>query len=272
MDITSTVNVITNRLLCDAVENGSSRVIRRRTAALTESDYLRRSRPMCLDPMTNAMPGVFSITENGLAALAEYKGDEGYLLRPSSPPEITFIRHELLVSAKQLTLMKAISIQDKVQLVRTIREGHVVNLDEPDPAHQRTLRMDLSNGRPLYCHPDMAFVLQVGTAQVAYCVEVESGTNGAKRKVARCWQGYYHLSKTGRYIRLFPHVTKHPFGVLAIAPTRGYRDQMRKAMVDKPGRELWLFAAEQDLTPETFLFEPVWYACNSKTPIPLINQ
>ena len=274
LEITSVTNVITRRQLQDHCLDGvKDRQVRRSCQRLSSRGLLRRMSPVFADPTATAACYAYSITENGLHVLAEQMGDPSVLLRPSSPPPAPLMRHELVTTQIQLTLMKAVARSTSVELVRQLRRGHIVNPEEPDTAKRTSLRFELSNGKPLFCEPDYAFVLQSGAARVGYCLETETGANGAKRKIARSHQGYaaFADSEFNRYAVLFPDVTKGPFLVLAVAPTAGYRDQMRQAIADKPARALWRFAAYGDLNAESFLFQPVWFLHDQSEPMPLLN-
>ena len=55
----------------------------------------------------------------------------------------------------------------------------------------------------------------------------------------------------------FPQATD--FRVLAICPNAGWRDMLVQEMRQKPGAELWLFCAIQDVTVEKFLHEPIFF-------------
>ena len=58
--------------------------------------------------------------------------------------------------------------------------------------------------------------------------------------------------------------------MLLVAPTARRRDALRKAIAGKPGAELWKFVATTDLTPGSFLNEPIIYACHGD-PMPLVK-
>lgn len=275
LQVTSLVNVATRRQLQSYCEGDhKDRQMRRSCERLSRRDLLRRSSPIYADPLSNSAAYVYSSTENGLYAQAEQSGDPTILLRPHSPPETNLVRHEILVTETQLILMKSVEAEPDVELVRPLRRGHIINPEEPDQTKHRTFTFDLSNGKPLYCEPDFAFELKYHSARVGFCMELETGANGAKRKIARCHQGYEALADQSnqRFAELFPEVTKGPFIILAVAPTAGYRDAMRKAIADKPTAGLWRFAVLRDLNPQSFLFEPIWYRHDMKNPVTLLNR
>lgn len=275
LELTSKVTIASRRQYQWFHEgNQKDRQMRRSCERLSRRGLLRRSSPVYVDPLSNSAAYVYSSTENGLHVLAEQLGDPSVLLSPHSPPETTLVRHEILVTEIQLTLMKAVEAVTDVELLRPLRRGHIINPDEQDETKHRTFTFDLSNGKPLFCEPDFAFELKYHSARVGFCMELETGSNGAKRKIARCHQGYAALADETqqRFVELFPEVTKGPFIILAVAPTPGYRDAMRKAITDKPTAHLWRFAAFRDLSLQSFLFEPIWYRHDMKTPVTLLNR
>lgn len=275
LDIASLVTVATRRQFQNLCEDGhKDRQMRRSCERLTRRGYLRRSSPLYADPFSNAATFFYSCTANGLHVLAEQLGDPSVLLRPSSAPETVLARHEIYVTELQSILMKAVEREPNVSMVRQLRRGHIINPFEPDDSKHRTFRFDLSNGKPLFCEPDFVFELQYHSARVGFCLELETGSNGAKRKIARCHQGYAAFAdeSQNRYLELFPSVTKGPFLILAVAPTPGYREAMRKAIAGKPAEKLWRFAFMGDLTPQSFLFDPVWHLHDQKEPTALLKR
>ena len=60
------------------------------------------------------------------------------------------------------------------------------------------------------------------------------------------------------------------FSVILIAPIYRRRDALRKAIKEKHGADLWRFAAQPDLTPESFLHDPVFFPCEGD-PVPLVK-
>ena len=56
-----------------------------------------------------------------------------------------------------------------------------------------------------------------------------------------------------------------------IAPSARRRDNLRKAIAEKPGAALWRFATVGDVTPESVLHSPIWFSCNKDEPGPLVK-
>jgi hypothetical protein len=72
--------------------------------------------------------------------------------------------------------------------------------------------------------------------------------------------------------RHFQHTTVNSFSVLLITVNPKRRDNLRRAFADKAGKELWRFAAVQDVTPEKLLYEPIFYTCTDDEPKALVKR
>jgi hypothetical protein len=67
--------------------------------------------------------------------------------------------------------------------------------------------------------------------------------------------------------------------VLAVCPNAGWRDALRREFIErhgeltkpKPGADLWLFVAVQDITATSFLHEPICYTLE-RGPLPFVPR
>src|SRR5262249_7559651 len=112
--------------------------------------------------------------------------------------------------------------------------------------------------KKIVCSPDAAFELRLpsGEHSMAYYLELERGSDSPERVAAKKAQGYAGLAQTKKGKQHFPQA--QGIRVLAISPSVNWSKSLRKAMMkDKPGAELWMFAALPELTPETFLHSPI---------------
>src|SRR5262249_10419336 len=122
----------------------------------------------------------------------------------------------------------------------------------------------------LVCAPDAAFLLAVAGHRKAFYLEQDRNTSGVRQIAASKTQGYAVMAQQQLHRRHFPESTIPTFSVLMIAPTDRRRDALRKAIFGKPGAELWKFAAVPDLSPEQFLFDPIFFPCEGE-PKPLVK-
>ena len=83
-------------------------------------------------------------------------------------------------------------------------------------------------------------------------------------------QGYAVMSDMRLHKRHFPMATVESFTVPMIAPTSRRRDALPRSIASRPGADCWKFASAQDLTPERFLHDAVFYPCVGD-PLPLVK-
>ena len=122
----------------------------------------------------------------------------------------------------------------------------------------------------LVCAPVAAFLLSARDHAKVFYLEEDRATSGVQQIAATKTQGYAVLAEVFGHRRHFPEATIDKFTVLMVAPTARRRDALRKAIHDKPGSQLWRFASAEDMQPERFLHEPIWYPCEGD-PAPLIK-
>jgi len=87
---------------------------------------------------------------------------------------------------------------------------------------------------------------------------------------ARKCKGYAALAEATLHAKHFPATNVQTFTVLCVAPNSRRREALRKAFGGKVGSQLWRFAAGDELTPATFLHEPIWYPVSGE-PMPLVK-
>lgn len=215
---------------------------------------------------------VHSLTNRGREVLSVDLGSDAYLIAPLTRIQPFHLFHATCVAEVYMRLDDAIARQDVVTLDASVREHEVVNVNEPDRSKQFSLFTLFSRKPRLLCQPDMAFALTVRGHRAAFYIEYETSTSGARSVAQRKHKGYTELAKRASHKRHFPGVTVEQPYVLAIGPTAKYRDALARSFRDHRGNELWRFACMPDITPDSFLFEPIWYRVGSSDPYPLVKQ
>lgn len=252
-------------------EHDSPRVPRRRLQTLVSENLINRHNLVFHHPRAGSPGPVYYPSRRGCEFLADYFDDEKYLLTPTQAPQSHHVFHWLAVSDTHITIDEAIAAQDEVNLDAWLNEWDIVNKEESAPHRRFQLYTLLRESPRLVCAPDAAFVLWVRQHRKVFYLEQDRNTSGAKRVAASKTKGYDELAKQGLHLRHFPQATVPAFNVLLIAPTSRRRDALRKAFRGKPAIDLWKFAAATDLTPDSFLHEPVFYPCEGD-PTPLVKK
>ena len=251
-------------------DDKTGRVTRRRLQTLFSQKLVNRQRVIVDYPHLPPPGSIYYPAKRGRELIAEYLDDERQLLTPVQPPQPQHVLHWLAVSDTHLTIDAAISRQQPVKIEGWINEWDVVNKDETDPDKRFQLYTLLRHSPRLVCAPDFAFLLTLGSHSKVFYGEQDRGTCGVQQVAARKSPGYAAMASKGLHRRHFPSATVDAFTVLLIAPTVRRRDALRKAISEKPGKELWKFIAAPDLTPDTFLHAPILYPCIGD-PSPLVK-
>ena len=163
----------------------------------------------------------------------------------------------------------AISGQTDVVLEAWFNEGDVINADDPDPANHYRLHTKLSYKPKGSCSPDVAFLLNHKGRRAAFYLEMERGDGhggtGSRQLVERKAPGYVEVAERQIYLDHFRAAGIDGFHVLLVAPTGQRRDAIRRAFQQKDATvfrtDLWRFAANTDITPDTLLTKEMWYPC-----------
>lgn len=248
----------------------TGRATRRRLQTLVRSGFIRRCRTPLFNPAGGSSWPVYFPTQFGLKFLAEHLDDVSFLALCTRSPEPLYIHHTLAITTTHIAIDQAISRQKTVRMEGWVNEWDTVNPDETQPERRYRLYTLLRQNPRLVCVPDAAFLLGVGEHRKTFYLEQDRATTGVRQLAARKTPGYAELFKRNGHKRHFPQATVSGFTVLLIAPTHRRRDSLRKAIKDKPGADLWKFAAQPDLTPESFLHDPVFFPCEGD-PVPLVK-
>ena len=255
-------------------KDASGRVCRRRLQTLVEGQFVRRL-PLLLappgTPNASSQGSVYYPALRGLELLAEYRDDERFLLGTTRTPQMHRLWHWLAVSETHMALDAAIRSQSGVICPQFYNEWDIVNKDATAPEQRFRLYLLLQEKPRLVCAPDAAFLIDVAGLRKVFYLEQDRNTSSATQAAASKSKGYAVMAERQLQRRHFPDENVGAFSFLVVAPCSYRRDALRKAFRDQPGSKLWKFAAEQDVTAEKFLFEPVFYPCEGEASA-LVNR
>lgn len=236
----------------------SGRSTRKHLGKLRRAGLINKHRlPIAFEVGTSTAP-VYYPTAKGAELLASYHDDERYLVTNTRTPRADRLPHWIAVSGTRIVIDEAIARQSDVVLDRFINEWETVNKDAS--ARERFyLQTQLRANPPLSCSPDAAFLLSLRGHRKVFYLEQDLGTSSPRQIAARKTQGYAELARRHGHRAHFPTTTLDTFSVLLLTTTPNRRDAIAKAVAKKSSAELWLFAAQSDLTAESFLHAPITY-------------
>lgn len=245
-------------------DDPSSRITRRRLQTRVSHELINRHSLMFHHPHAGSPGPVYYPARRGCEFLAEHFDDEKYLLTPNQAPQSHHAFHWLAVSETHIALDHAVAAQTDVNVEGWLSEWDIANKEESKPEKRYRIYTLLRETPRLVCAPDAAFLLSLRGHKEVFYLEQDRDTSGVRRVAASKTKGFEEMAKRQGHVRHFPEATVPSFTVLLIAPTPRRRDALRKEFREKPGAELWKFAAATELTSETFLFEPIFYACDGE--------
>jgi hypothetical protein len=234
----------------------SGRTTRKRLTKLRQAGYIAKHRLMVTLPELKGAAPIYYPTGEGTEALASYFDDERYLVTNTRPPRADRLAHWIAVNDTRMTIEQAVARQSEVSLEAWINEWEAINKDGAEP-ERYYLHVQLRENPPLSCAPDAAFLLSVRGHKKVFYVERDLGTSSPKQVAARKTKGYAELAARQHHRKHFPQTTLDRFSVLFVTTTKYRRDATAKAIAKRPRPDLWLFVDQRDVTPETFLFEPI---------------
>jgi hypothetical protein len=245
-------------------DDSSGRITRRRLHALLSQDLVSRHNLVFHHPQAGSPGPVYYPSRRGCEFLAEYFEDEKYLMTPTQTPQSHHAFHWLAVSETHIAIDQAIAAQSEVHLDGWLNEWDVANKDESAPEKRYRIYTLLNDSPRLVCAPDAAFLLRLGKHRKVFYLEQDRDTSGVRRVAASKTKGYAELVKRQAHRRHFPPATVSTITVLLVAPTPRRRDALRREFRDKPGADLWKFAAATELTAYSFLHGSIFYPCKGE--------
>lgn len=242
--------------------NTDTTVVRRRLRLLHAAGLIGIARAEALTVNNAVHSQVYYPTQPGMLELARRTGEMKWVLTPTRPPYAHHLAHFLALTDLRLLVKAAVASQSVCQLGDYFNQFDAVNPDAEDPERRFKLYTAVqTHPRKVACVPDAGFALRAGSVSKAYYVELERGTTPPSRAAAKKSPGYAGLADGRLHLRHFPDALRE-FSVLVLAPHPGWRDQLRKEFAKRPHPELYKFASLTEVTPETFLFSPVWHPCS----------
>ena len=257
------------RLLFTDDTNGRS--TRRRLQMLVDLQLINRQHLLYAHPNGGCPASVYFPSRRGCELLFEEFGDDHFLLTPTTAPIPHHIQHWLAISETHIALDQAIARQSGVQVDGWINEWDICNKDESVPEKRFRLYTLIHENPKLICAPDAAFLLSMAGHKKIYYLEQDRHSSGVYQVASSKTKGYAVMAEAFLQRRHFPQATVERFTVILVAPSPKRRDALRTAIKDKPGSPLWRFASATDLTPESFLFEPIFYPCDGEA-VPLVRR
>jgi len=249
------------------------RITRRRLSTLCRDGFVRKQRLLVVSCDDEFPAPVYHLAKGGCQFLAEHFGDDRYLSKPTSVAQPLHLYHYLAVTRTHMVLDDAIEKSD-VALVQWCNEHEPLNPENPHPKQHLRLYTQLRKQPRLICAPDAAFLLETrGHRGVFYLEQDRDRDNYSHRRVAALkTPGYAQLLKRRLHRKHFPSSTLNRFTIVMVAPSDKRRDALRRAFAGKDEAHVWRFAAQPDLTPASFLHQPVWYpAGGDDGPQPLVK-
>ena len=246
------------------------RITRRRLQMLYEEHYINKQPLRFAHPTVPPAP-VYFPSRRGCDVLAEHFEDDRYLLTPTEPPINHHVLHWLAISDTHIALNEATETAD-VKVEGWVNEWDVVNKNETLMEKRFKLYTLLRDNPRLVCVPDAGFMLSAKGHKKVFSLEQDRGTSGVQQIANSKTAGYAEMAQRQSHLRHFPESTLSSFSVLMVAPSPKRRDNLRRAIASKPGASLWRFVAAGDLVPDRLLYEPIFYACDSDEPKPLVKR
>lgn len=251
-------------------EDQNGRITRRRLQLLAANHFINRTNlDYCFPGISPS--SVYYPKQKGCDFLAEHLDDERIRLTPTQCPIQHHIPHWLAVSETHIALNQAIAAQNDASIESWINEWDIVNKDHDLPEKKYRLYSLLRETPRLICAPDAAFLLNMQGHKKVFYLEQDRGTSGVQQVINGKTPGYVAMAESGRHRKHFPETTIPQFAVLLITMSAKRRDNLCRALQDKPGRELWRIACIQDVTPDRFLYEPIFYTCDGEAK-PLLRR
>ena len=250
------------------------RLSRRRLMVLHQDGYINKQRMLVVNPRDETPAPVYHLAKKGCQFLAEYCEDDCYLLKPTTIAQPMHLYHYLAVANTHLLLDQSIT-QSEVKLLQWCNEQEYLNPQESDPKRRMKLYTELkTKPKKIVCAPDSGFLLEIGGHRGVFYLEQDRDRDNYshKRVAALKSPGYFELHRRQHYRKQFPTTTLNRFSVLMVTPNEKRRDALRRAFEGKPALEFWRFSSLTDMTPETFLHEPIWYRTGSDDPEPLVKR
>lgn len=271
----------------EGVDQGGRRM-RKHLAALRQERLICQTQGQVVFPERNGAPApVYFPTRKGCELVAAETGEERHLHACCLTPNWQSLLHFCRIADFRILLDRAVALQSDVCVENCLTEWAVANYEEKAPEKRYSLFTLLRESPRLVCAPDASFLVRYRGFLKGVYVEIDRMTSGINQIANSKTPGFAGLAEANGHVRHFPGVAprtpaapdaagrrdkkRMPFTVLHVSPTPARRDQVRKAVSGKPWSELWKFAAWNELTPATLLYESVLRDVDGEA-IPLVRR
>lgn len=234
----------------------SGRTTRKRLLKLQQGGYVQKHRmPVAFPGTSNAAP-VYYLTKPGAELLASWYDDPLYLAVNTRQPRPDRLNHWIAITETRMVIERSVASQTEVTLDGWINEWETVDKSAAE-AQRFTLQTQLSADPPLSCSPDAAFLLSLRGHRKVFYLEQDLGTSSPKQIAARKTKGYAALAAIQGHRNHFPETTLDDFRILCVTTTPYRCEQIARQIEKRPRPDLWLFIDQKELTPTSFLYEPI---------------
>lgn len=248
----------------------SSRATRRHLGKLRHDGYIERHSVVAMLPDGSGAAPVYYATNRGAELLTTWFEDDSYQRLNTKTPRADRLTHWVALNNTRLIVEQALAQQQPVRLCGWVSEWQTIHSTN-SAEEQFVLHTQLSESPPLSCSPDAAFLLECRGHRRVYYVEQDLGTSSPHQVAARKTKGYAELATRNGHLRHFPAATVPTFRVLMLT-TSAYRVRaIAREVSERPRPDLWLFIDQRELTPESFLFQPITFDSQGQ-PGPLVQQ
>ncbi len=245
-------------------DDDDGRSTRRHLQKLLALHFIRRTRMEVVNPAMGAPAPVYHLSDDGAAYLAEQMHDDRFNTCCTQIPNWQHLYHWCAVSEFHILLDRAAARSRDVTVARWYGEWDVLDPKAAKPEERYRLFTRLNDR--LVCVPDAGFALARSGQQRAFYLELDRHTTMNSERVAAQKQGGYaglmaerHNGLLG-HLRHFPDANPEKFNVLMVAPTAARRDALKRAMMPRPGAQLWRFASQHELNEESSLTGTIWHS------------
>lgn len=231
------------------------RVLRRRLSQLESNGLIQRLRisEFHAHQQPGRLPSIFLLTDKGADLVHRHTGTRP---KPLSPNLNTFtIRHRIEVARMQLAVMDAAKYHALPAPTWINEWATTPGSKRGDSFAQRFVlyeTFDTANGQTLSCRPDGACRIDYrGVNLLAYWERDRSTETIAQ--VARKVPGFAALAQSRNFEQHFPGVTQPVLRVYFVCESDTRIENIRKAIRDQPGADLFRFARADALDPTRLL-------------------
>ena len=258
--------------LCMPHTDDDGRTCRRHLNKLVKHGYLNKTAGEVVFQDRNGAPApCYYPSKKGCEFLNSETKDERFLSVCTLTPNWQHLYHWLGVARFHVLLDQAVALQQEVSIENWLGEWDVADHHAATPEQKYKLFTLVRETPRLVTNADACFTIAYKGYRRGYYLEFDRATSGIGQIANSKTPGYAAMLEKGLHARHFPGAEKIPFRVLMISPSAGRRDALRTAIAKKAGAELWRFACQSDLKPETALHEPIIYGCDGEAQ-PLVKK